>query len=119
VSSVGVLERTLTVAGQPILVGGIGSDGTDPSYRGRGLATAAMTAAMAFICGELGAASGFLLCREHVARFYERLGWTRVTAEVVFEQREGQVTWPLVAMARSCRETPWPPGLVYLGGLPW
>ena len=91
VSSVGVLERTITVAGQPIRVGGIGSVGTDPSYRGRGLATDAMTAAMTFVCGELGAASGFLLCREHVAGFYARLSWSRVAAPVVFEQPDGKV----------------------------
>jgi predicted GNAT family N-acyltransferase len=119
VSSAGVLERTVTVAGQPTRVGGIGSVGTHPSYRGRGLASAAMTAAMAFVCGELEAEHGFLLCRDHVAGFYERLGWARVTAPIVFEQPDGKVTWPLTAMVRPCRERGWPPGLVDLGGLPW
>jgi hypothetical protein len=119
VSHVGIVERSVMAAGRPIKVGGIASVGTHPAYRGQGHATTAMRGAMAFICGRLGAEFGFLLCRDHVAGFYSKLGWRPVAESVVFDQPEGRVTWPLTAMVWSCHDEPWQPGPVDLGGLPW
>jgi GNAT superfamily N-acetyltransferase len=119
VSHVGIVERTISVAARPIKVGGIASVGTHPDHRGRGFAAAAMNEAMTFICGALGAESGFLLCRDHVTGFYRRLGWGPVAGPVVFDQPEGRITWPLAAMARPCHKTHWPQGAVDLCGLPW
>ena len=54
VSRVGIVERTSTVSGQPVKLGGIGGVATQPDSRKRVYAEAALKAAAEFIRNELG-----------------------------------------------------------------
>jgi predicted GNAT family N-acyltransferase len=118
VSVVEILERTLTVAGRPIRVAGIGNVITPEPWRGRGFATALMRRAQTFACEELGVPFCFLVCEPHVLSFYEERGWQLVEGPLVFDQPAGKVTWEHQTMVLPCAGETWPPGVIDLCGLP-
>lgn len=119
VAHVGVLERTVAVAGDPVDVAGVGGVLTHPKHRGEGAATSGLRAAHAFIRGNRGLDLALLLCRPALVPFYGRLGWARVNARVTFAQPEGSTTSPLPLMAAELGVRTWPEGPVDLRGLPW
>lgn len=119
VGMVSVLERTVTVAGQPIRVSGIGNVITAPPWRKRGIATALMQRAQSFSCDELGASFCLLLCESHLISFYERLGWQLMEGPLVFDQPAGKATWQDQMMVLPCGGETWPSGAIDLCGLPF
>lgn len=68
-----VVSRTVRASGHLLATGYVEAVATEPGYRGRGLATATMHAAAAFIESrfELGALSS------GIPEFYRKLGWIR------------------------------------------
>ena len=74
-SMIEILERTVTVDGQPVRVGGIGGVGTHPDYRRRGHSTAALRVAADFLRENLAVPFGLLVTGEEEIPFYGRLGW--------------------------------------------
>jgi predicted GNAT family N-acyltransferase len=118
-SHVGIGRRRVTVGGQELEVGAVGGVWTAPELRGRGLAGQAMEAATRFLCEEVEVAAGLLICREHVASFYESVGWARVSGPVRFDQPTGQVGWDRPVLVWLCRLGAWPDGVIDLAGLPW
>ncbi len=119
VSHAGIVERVIEVGGELISVGGICGVWTLPEYEGRGLGSAAVQAAMAFIRDELHLQFALLVCRKDLEPFYERLGWQRAEEPLTFEQPSGKVVWPMSTMVLSCQEKRWPNGAIDLRGLPW
>lgn len=119
VGHVGITERAVTVGGAPLRLGGVGAITTRPGWRRRGLATAALQEALAFLCETRGVPFILLVCSEDLIPLYRRLGWEVVDGPLSFDQHSGQVVWPDTIMVRPCAGTPWPLGAIDLGGLPW
>ena len=119
VSHVGIVERTGTVDGHPVDLGGIGAVATLPGMQKRGLAAAAMLMASGFMQDSLKVDFGFLVCSQETARFYRKLGWQEVAGPVIFDQPQGKITFREVAMILVCVKKEWPTGIIDLCGLPW
>jgi aminoglycoside 2'-N-acetyltransferase I len=119
VSHVEIIERTGTVDGRAVRLGGIGGVASAPEWRGRGHATRAMEEATRFLCTELNAEFGLLLCGQEMTPFYRRLGWKTVDGPLVFDQPAGKVTQDGVVMVLPCAGQEWPSGTIDLCGLPW
>ncbi len=119
VGHAGLVRRTITVDGQSVEAGGLSGVWSLESERGQGHAKRAVVMAVAYACRDLAIANMLLLCREHVAAFYQRLGWERVEAPVTFDQPAGLYRWPALAMTLSCDGTQFPAGAIDLCGLPW
>lgn len=119
VAHAGLVRRRILVGGQPLETAGLSGVWSLPGERGQGYARRAVTEAMAHACRELGTSAMLLLCRVHVAAFYQRLGWRPVPGGVTFAQPAGPYRWPALAMNLNCDGTPWPAGDIDLCGLPW
>jgi GNAT superfamily N-acetyltransferase len=120
----GVLERTVLWGGLPTPVGGVSSVSTDPDYRGRGVASTAVSSLATFLCEELGATAGLLLASRMGAPVYQRLGWQVVDGPLECQQPDGQLLWTTAfpdkpAMAWTCTRGVLPAGPLDLMGLPW
>jgi predicted acetyltransferase len=119
-SMIEILERTVTVDGQPVRVGGVGGVGTHPEHRLRGHSTAALRVAADFMRDTLRAPFGLLMTGEEEIPFYGRLGWQPIANPVTLDQPGGRiVVSDAVHMAMTLGPDPWPSGPVHLGGLPW
>ena len=119
VSYLAIVERVGAVNEQPVKLGGVGGVATLPEWRGRGLASAAMGKAAAFMNNELSVEFGLLLVDEATAPFYRRLGWELVPGPLVFDQPGGKVTFPDLTMVLPFAGRVWPQGTIDLRGLPW
>jgi GNAT superfamily N-acetyltransferase len=119
VSHVEIVERTGTVDGRPVRLGGIGGVVTLPEWRGRGLATAGLERAAALMRDELQVAFGLLICDERTIPFYSRLGWQVVEGPLMFDQPSGKVVFDGVTMVLPCVQQEWPEGTIDLCGFPW
>ena len=119
ISQVGIVERTGTVNGQPIKLGGVGGVGTLPEWRCRGLAQQAMERAAQFLRDEVGVEFGLLICNQNMLPYYRKLGWQVVKGPLTCDQPQGKVTFPDVTMVLPCTKKDWPPGVIDLCGLPW
>jgi aminoglycoside 2'-N-acetyltransferase I len=119
VTHVGVTERDVLVDGRPMKVGGVGNVATRPEWRGRGFAAEAVVESTAFLCNREEVGFILLVCLADVAAFYQNLGWETIDGPVSFDQPQGRMTWPNVAMVWSCTGEPWPGGAIDLCGLPW
>jgi len=121
----GVLERSVTWAGQDVPVGGVSSVSTDPDYRGQGVASAAVSRLMELLCDELGAHAGLLLASRMGHPVYARLGWQVVAGPLRCHQPEAPLVWtdafpdkPAMVWPCSGRTLPLD-GEIDLNGLPW
>jgi hypothetical protein len=118
-SQVGIVERTCTVDGRPVKLGGVGGVATFPNMQKRGLASAAMHRTAGFMRDSLKVEFGLLVCARETEPFYRRLGWQEVDGPLVFDQPRGKVTFDGVTMILPCVKQNWPPGIIDLCGLPW
>jgi predicted N-acetyltransferase YhbS len=119
VCHVGVVDRTITVGGRPLRVGGVGAVATAPAWQRRGCARQLMETTAIFMRDELHLTAGLLICGDSRVPFYGRLGWQAVPGPLLFDQPQGKVTVPTNIMVLLFGETPWPAGRIDLCGLPW
>ena len=118
-ANIEIVEHTVTVGGQPLRVGGIGGVATLPEYRGRGLASRGMSAAVKFMRDELGLEYGLLITSARRITLYEGMGWQVVSAPAYFDQPSGKIQNEGITMSLTMTGKPWPPGIVDFCGLPW
>lgn len=119
ISHVGIVERTGTVNGQPVKLGGIGGVATLPEYRRQGYARFALETASTFMRGGLGVEFGLLICDHKMVPYYGKLGWQLVEGPMQFDQPQGKVTFADPVMILPCNQHAWPPGVIDLCGPPW
>lgn len=120
VSLVEIVDRVVSVGGQPVRVGGIGGVSTLPEFRRQGYSTAALDAAARFIFDELGVSFGLLLCSDAMVPFYAARGWQCIDAPIYYEwagKRELQTEG--AAMFLPHGTATWPPGEVDFNGPSW
>src|SRR5581483_1314642 len=91
VSCLWITERTILVEGRPTYVVGIRGVRTDPEYRRRGFAGAAMRHAADFIWKEMRPELALLLSSEMAVQFYRSLGWQMVTGPVFCQQPDRRI----------------------------
>jgi GNAT superfamily N-acetyltransferase len=121
----GVLERHVSWGGGQLAVGGISSVSTDPDYRGQGVASAAVSRLMVFMCDELGVNAGLLLAARMGQPVYARLGWQVLAGPLRCDQPEAPLVWTDAfpdkpAMAWPCPGRTLPvEAEIDLNGLPW
>jgi aminoglycoside 2'-N-acetyltransferase I len=121
VCHVGIVERTGTVNGLPVKLGGIGGVATLPDWRRHGYAGAALRAAAEFMRNELKVEFGLLVCSAQMMPYYGKLGWQLVKGPLMFDQPRGKVTFgdSTKIMILPCGTSVWPPGVIDLCGPPW
>jgi nodulation protein A len=119
VCHVGVVDRTITVGGQPLRVGGVGAVATAPAWQRRGCARQLMQAAAAFMREELYMPAGLLICGGSRVPYYGRLGWQTVPGPLLIDQPQGKVEMLTNIMVLLFGETAWPAGTIDLCSLPW
>jgi GNAT superfamily N-acetyltransferase len=111
-SLVALTDRTISVGGQPVRVGGIGAVSTREDRRERGYASLAMREAARFMFDNLGVPFGMLFCDPHRIPFYESLGWQVIRTPI---PAHNEAHFLILAPDKS----PWPIGDVDLLGPSW
>jgi GNAT superfamily N-acetyltransferase len=119
VTHVGILQRTVTIDQEPLLIAGIGFLITEPENRGRGYATLIMKEAMAFVKSRLELPFGLLTCKSRLESLYLGMGWRTVSEQNIFVQPTGNRSCGGIIMVNECGEKLWPKGKIDLCGLPW
>ncbi len=112
-------ERTIAVNSNPIKVACIGGVCTDPSMRGKGLASALLKKAHEYIEINLGLEYAVLLTDFDLPTFYNKSGYTVIDSLCLMEQKVGKVEFNEVVMVFPFNNKPWPKGTIDLCGLPW
>lgn len=114
-------RRTKTVSGEMVL-GGIGNVCSHPDARGQGAARACMRAAAEYMRHGDKIDFGMLFCAKGVLEFYGKLGWRRISDEVLRAPETGQSEpvrgFAMICPARRGLED-WPGGTVDLNGDDW
>jgi len=118
-SHVEIVDRMGTVDGRPVRLGGIGGVATATAWQGRGLASAAVARAGAFMRGEMRVEFGLLVCAPEMVEFYGRLGWQEVSGPLLVDQPGGKVELEGPVMVLTCQGEAWPGGVIDLCGPPW
>lgn len=114
-----VFDRQVSVGGEIAKVGGIGGVATKAEFRHRGVASALLSRAAAFMKDDLGVEFGYLLCRHEVSPVYAKLGWIRVPGPTTFARAGATATYPHDTMILQLTPRVWPPGAIDMLGLPW
>jgi len=77
IAHVATIERMITVGAAAVRIAAVANVGVAPKYRGRGLCSKAIKAAMAEAkCRNYDA--GLLFCQQHTAGLYARNGWIEI-----------------------------------------
>lgn len=119
VCHVGIYRRDITWNGRTLRAGGIGGVVTHPDYRGRGLASVALNAAIQTLKDERATDFALLFCESHNAAFYTGRGWKPFAGEVYAEQQDVRARFdaldPYVFYLKRAPHE----GEIDLCGLPW
>jgi hypothetical protein len=119
VSHVGLIDHTVSVAGQPVRVAGVGAVVTAGEMHGRGYAQKTLRYAEKYMCEEWKVEFGLLFCLDRLLPFYARQNWQLLKEPVEFDQPAGKMVSPLNVMVLPCGERAWPAGATDLQSLPW
>lgn len=120
VASAGLLVAEIQVDEQPPLpVVGIGGVIVSAAWRGHGLATRVISAALDR-AEQLGPGLALLFCHRDRAQLYVRHGFEEITAPVLVQHAGGWIQMPQVSMWRRLREgATLPAGTVRVNSLPF
>ncbi len=122
IAHLGVVERRVTVGGEPVDVAGLQNVCVLPEHRGRGLCREVVSAAMDE-ASRRGLDCGLLFCSTELIPVYERCGWQlltdRAAVRVDSDSREKPLPEGNVPMWYPLRMSVFPEGGVHLGGNDW
>ena len=118
-TQIGVLQRTIIIGQNALLIGGVSFLITEPENRGRGFASEVMKEAVAFLKNELGLPFGLLTCKLRLESLYIGMGWRTIDEPNVFVQPTGNRSCGGLIMIKECGRFSWPKGKIDLRGLPW
>jgi predicted GNAT family N-acyltransferase len=120
VSHVEIVERTASVGGQPVRLGGIGGVSTLKAWRKRGLAEAALKIAVDTLRDPLKVDFGLLVCGPIMIPYYSKFGWKLIGRPMWIEgQPKGRVIYKEPIMILPVCKSDWPDGELDLCGRPW
>jgi predicted N-acetyltransferase YhbS len=119
VASTGMVVVEVEVDRERFAVVGLGGVIVNAHHRGRGLGRRVVQAAL-MTATKFGPAFAMLFCHDDRAGLYQRLGFSRVDAEVVVQQSAGYAPMPQRTMWRPLHgKLEWPPGTVVVHSLPF
>ena len=119
VASTGMLVVEVEVEREQFPVVGLGGVIVNAHHRGRGLGRRVVQAAL-MTATKLGPDFAMLFCHDDRAGLYQKVGFSRVNAEVVVRQSAGYARMPQRTMWRPLHgELGWPPGKVVVHSLPF
>jgi aminoglycoside 2'-N-acetyltransferase I len=118
VSHVGILKHQVTVAGQPLTVGGVGGVVTIPEAQHSGYARELLQQAVNLM-KEWQVDAGLLFCLKLRVPFYAAQGWQLIAPPVMIQHLDGEVPAPLEVMILPLGRSTWPEGEVRLNSFPW
>jgi len=122
-SSIWLPQRTIRVGGEDVFVGGLSGVMTRTAYKGRGYASMAVERANRWICKDINAEFGLLICLPRLVGFYEKHGWKLIDEPMWFSQPDSdglqKLPPPIQTMILQCGERAWPDGQVDMRGFPW
>ena len=101
VSHAAVLKHQAAANGSAALIGGIGGVVTIPAMQRRGYAELLVRHATKFLHDEWAVDFGLLFCIDRMVTYYERLGWRKVTCDVLIDQPSGKMPCPLHVMTMA------------------
>jgi GNAT superfamily N-acetyltransferase len=119
VSHAGILQHSVSVNDESILVAGLGGVVTVPGSQRRGFARRLVQHAMRYAETEWQVEAGLLFCRPQMIHYYEALGWQQVQFPVMIDQPNGKISSPLPVMVFPFGDRRWPTGTIELESLPW
>ena len=119
VNHVEIVERTVSVGGQPVRLGGIGGVSTLKAWRKRGLAEAALKTAVDTLRDPLAVDFGLLVCGEVMIPYYSKFGWKLIGRPMWIDQPKGRVLYTHPIMILPVCKDEWPDGEINLCGRPW
>jgi len=90
VSNVHIIERTVTVGGQRVHLGGIGNIATKVEWRKRGYTTEALKVAVNILHDPLKVDFGLMISTEQMISRYEETGWKLVAGPCRSSSRKGR-----------------------------
>ena len=111
-SHVAVLKHSARANGRPVLIGGIGGVVTNPAAQRRGHAALLVRHATNFLRERWTVDFALLFCIDRMYGYYERLGWRKVSCEVLIDQPAGKIPSPFHVMT-----IPFKPGFEILDSL--
>jgi predicted acetyltransferase len=119
VSLIGVLNRTISVAGQSLVIAGIGGVATHPDFQRRGFAASLLQAA----AGQMRRLGGYdfamLYCSPEKIPYYAKSGFRQVLNRIYILQHGQRVLFEDHQMVLPLSGKPWPDGDVDVNGPPW
>ena len=98
VSHAGVLTHNARANGKAVLIGGIGGVVTVPGARRCGHAALLLRHATDFLRKEWKADFALLFCIDRMLPYYQRLGWRKVSCDVLIDQPSGRLPCPFHVM---------------------
>lgn len=119
VSHVGILWRTVSVQGQALRVGGIGSVCTHPDFLRRGYAHRLMGTAHDFMVREKRCEFAMLFCAQRTVSLYQDLGYAVIDSPLWMDQPNGRRLFDSPKMVLPLTNLSWPEGEIDIQGLPW
>ena len=122
VSLIGVLDRTIQVAGQNLAIGGIGGVATHPDFQRRGFAAMLLQAAKEEMLRRSSSHSydfAMLFCDLKKATYYAKQGYYLIHNPIYILQSAGRVLFEEYQMVLPLSGKPWPEGDVDVNGPPW
>lgn len=127
IAHVGFQRRFIRVGAHEVAVAGTGGVLVHPDWRSAGVGRRVMTHAQQVMRDDYRVDFGYLGCREEVASFYERTGWSRVDAverhvsmidaNVTVTSSAGPIL--IFAAGSGAGRDQWPQGDIDLRGTPW
>lgn len=121
VGYLGIVLRKVAVGAARLKVAGVQNFALDPGYRGKGLSSVMMEAAMSEAVSRQ-AQFGLLFCVRGLERCYSVMGWQTVPAQARMDF-EGRSNVPIpgknITMVRELAGDRFPEGDIHLGGPDW
>ena len=118
---IAVVDRTITVGGEPLRIAGVANVSVLPEYRGRGLSDGMLKAVMEE-AGKREFEVGFLFTIEGIKKVYGRNGWIEVVGRTVVRvEKEEEIIMPAesIKMYYPLKRQEFPPGDIHLCGDKW
>ena len=119
VSLIGVLNRTISVAGQNLAIAGVGGVATHPDFQRRGFAASLMQAAAEQMRRLGGYDFAMLYCSPEMIPYYAKCGYRQVLNPIYILQHGQRVLFEDHQMVLPLSGKPWPDGDVDVNGPPW
>lgn len=119
VTHAGLVERQITIAGQPLTAAGVGGVCTHPDYQRRGYARAILEDVRRAICADPRVHLGLLFCGPELVRYYTSCGWEHRTEPLYALQFGRRVGFPVDYMILLKPGVAVPRGEVDLQNIPW